>query len=509
MSNEGNVLIANSNSFETRIGLLQNDKLVELFIERDNTHSLVGNIYKGTVSRVLPGMNAAFVNIGEHKSAFLFGGDVVNRNISIEPRDPNTLGRCEDNPKPNETKPIEKTIKDGDQVLVQVSKDTLGTKGPRITMQITIPGQYLVLMPYNSQINISRRIEDEDERKRLEKIVSSCLPPHVGAIVRTAAENTPEEHIEHDIEYLQGVWHQLKNTLDHAQSPELIYKDLHIAKRMIRDLFSLNINKVIVDDLDSYKEIKSFVTYTPSENNIDVEYYDSDTPIFDHYKIEQALSEALSRRVNLKSGGYLIIEQTEALTSFDVNTGRYVGKGNARDTILKTNLEAIKSIVDQLRLRNIGGIIVLDFIDMESGEHKERVYNALMEELKNDRARTNVLRVSDVGLVQMTRKRTSDSLSRKLTTSCPHCHGTSMVKTVETLAMETLRKIDHHCRQTKQKKIHVQLRDDIHNWIQNNVLDLLNRIIKRNEIEIVFEPSHAIIEAIQTPPFKIGSLDGV
>ncbi|MEZ4743596.1 MAG: Rne/Rng family ribonuclease [Bdellovibrionota bacterium] len=497
-------IIINHNSSEIRAALIENGKLIELFIERRTTHSIVGNIYKAIVTRVLPGMNSAFLDIGDQRSAFLFGGDVIDTNKPIPERIDEENDILSDNIKANEvTIPIEKNLREGQQVYVQVSKDPLGSKGPRVTGNLTIAGRYLVLTPYSSHIGISRRIELEEERLRLKKLLESILPKDIGVIVRTAARGATKEELINDINFLKQTWSNIRKSMPLAKAPSLLHSDLDLTNKIIRDLYEDSINSIVVDDEEVYKSLQKFLwTNLPTASDA-LELYNQEKPIFDEFDIEFDIAKALSKRVDLPSGGYLIIEQTEALTSIDVNTGKFVGKANAQETILKTNLEAINAICEQLRVRNIGGIIILDFIDMESLINRDLIYDQLLEALKADRARTNILRISELGLIQMTRKRTSDSLERSITVPCPHCNGSGIVRSIQTEAYDLLREIQRISLQTHQKSIKVRVRSDIKDWILNQEKDLYKKLIIEKNLEVEFLPNQLDIELLREPAFEV------
>lgn len=500
-------LIINANASETRIALLEKDRVAELFIERRRERGIVGNIYLGTVMRVLPGMQAAFVNIGAERTAFLYGGDVLDPDALRETKLDQGLEEMtpEEIKERNyrERKPIEKLIREGQQIVVQVAKEPLGTKGARVTMFLSLPGRYLVMMPDFTHIGVSRRIDDALERQRLTDIVKQIKPDNVGVIVRTAASSVDAGHLQKDLKYLLKVWRNVDAKRKRSSPPALIYQDLPLVLKTTRDVYAEDIEKIVIDDPDAHEELRRFLTATIPGATKKLFLYEERTPIFDVYGVEMDIGRALSSRIELPSGGYLIIDQTEALTSFDINTGRYVGQASAQETILKTNLEAVKKIVSQLRIRNIGGIIVIDFIDMEKLEDRERVYNTLQDELKNDKARTNVLRISELGLVQMTRKRTSESLERQLMEPCPHCDGRGRVRSTPTEAYDLLREIRRHALQTGQKQITVKVREDIQSWIEHDESQLFQSLLQELGLKIEFKPTELTIHALGEAPYEV------
>ena len=467
-------LVINVTSQETRIALIENGILAELFIERRSEKGIGGNIYKGRVVRVLPGMQAAFVDIDLDRSAFLYvddvyedydylelmmGGSRENGDVALERDRKDTLAPS------RYSSPIEDMLHEGQEVLVQVSKEPIGSKGARVTAHISLPGRYLVFMPTVDHIGVSRRIEDEGERKRLKEIVSRIKPPEAGFIVRTASEGRTEEDLLMDLNFLLKLWERVQHKKVNAPVPSIIHSDLDICLRAIRDLYTKDVGKVVVDSSKEYNELIEFIETFIPQLKYSIEFYEAEEPIFDAYGIEVEISRALGRKVWLKSGGYIVIEETEALTAVDVNTGKYVGKGNPEDTILKTNLEAVKEIAYQLRLRNIGGIIIIDFIDMEKEGGRERVFQSLYEALKKDRAKTNILRISELGLVEMTRKRTRENLSRILCEPCSYCEGKGVIKSKTTLCFEIFREIRREAMNVPSNMIIVSLHPEVADFL--------------------------------------------
>lgn len=459
----GKQLIINASAFETRVALIEGGHVSEYYIERQTERGIVGSIFKGRVLRVLPGMQSAFVDIGLDRSAFLYGGDIQppggpanelpeffeeedNSKITQTSDDPEAAPSAETggpvpSHRPQRFFKIADLVKEGQEVLVQVAKDSIGTKGARITTYLSFPGRYVVLMPNINHIGISRRIVNEDERNRLKTIVQRIRPDGMGIIVRTASEGVPEEKLIADIDFLLKLWENVKAKAAKAKPPSLVHEDLNLVFRATRDLISRDLERIVIDNKSVYEDVVRFLNRFSVKLGAQVQLYQSDTAIFDAYGIELEVARALGTKVWLKSGGYLIIERTEALTAIDVNTGRFVGGKSLGDTIVKTNLEAVKEIVLQLRLRNIGGIIILDFIDMDRPDDRDRVFNALQEELKKDKAKTSALRISEMGLVQMTRKRTEESLAQKLCVSCPYCEGKGEVKSPATVAYDIIREL--------------------------------------------------------------------
>lgn len=472
-------LVINSNSAETRVALVENGIILDLVIERSSDVGLVGSIYKGRILRVLPGMQACFVDIGLDRAAFLYVGDILDESRSAE----DIIHEEDDggDHKPSHLRPeppkalIQDLVKEGQEILVQVAKDPIGTKGARITMYISLPGRNLVYMPTVDHIGISRRIESEEERKRLKDIATENKPPQGGLIIRTACDGAAESNIKSDIEFLTRLWKDVQSNYDKKSGAGLVHKDLDVELRAVRDLFTEDVSRLVVDDSEVFEKVSHFVSQYLPKFKENVEQYDGREPIFEHFGVELEVSRALGRKVWLKSGGYIIIDETEALVAIDVNTGRYVGRRNLEDTILKTNLEAVKEIAYQLRLRNCGGIIVLDFIDMEKEVNRERVLLALKDELQKDRAKTNVLNMSDLGLVEMTRKRTRESLSRNLCEPCNYCDGKGYIKSKTTICYEIFRELQKEEIAQNIKVTQVHVHPDVAAWLYDEEREMLEK----------------------------------
>ncbi|MDG4813390.1 ribonuclease G [Hydrogenovibrio sp. 3SP14C1] len=429
MYNEEKVLV-NVTPSETRVAWVENGVLQEVWIERANKRGLVGNIYIGKVDRVLPGMQAAFIDIGLERTAFLHVSDICKRAIGKE-----TEEDCED---------ITKFLHAGQKVMVQVVKDPISSKGARLTMHVTIPSRMLVYMPDEKMIGVSQKIEGAEERERLREVINAI--PEVkesegGYIVRTVAEGANFHEVRADLIYLQRLWAGIQEKAKGVKKSALIYEDLPLYLHILRDIPIDRIEIIRVDSAETYKKMVEFSSVYVMDLSDKLGLYSGERPIFDLYSIEDEIQQALEKRVDLKSGGYLIIDQTEAMTTIDVNTGGFVGHKNLEETIYRTNLEATQAIARQLRLRNLGGIIILDLIDMDDKEHKASVYSALQRELQKDRVKTSITEISNLGLVEMTRKRTRESLERILCEPCPVCHGRGSVKTPETIAFEVFREI--------------------------------------------------------------------
>ncbi|MGJ4804896.1 ribonuclease G [Luteimonas sp. SDU82] len=441
-------ILVNVTPRETRVAVVENGMLQELHIERGWRRGVVGNIYKGRVQRVMPGMQAAFVDIGLERTAFLHANDVVR------PAQPEAVDDTLP-PVPQPVRPVTELLRDGQEVIVQVVKDPIGSKGARLTTQLSIPSRYLVLLPQSRVIGVSARIEDEAERTRLKSLVAEASPADepLGYIVRTNAEGQPAEALAEDLAYLSRVWNIVGKRSREAPVQTCIYEDLSLPLRAVRDLIRKDVEKVKVDSRETYERLQAFVAkYMPvlAER---IELYTGNRPIFDLYGVEDEIQRALDKEVPLKSGGYLVIDQTEAMTTVDVNTGSFVGQRNLEETVYRTNLEAAQAVARQLRLRNLGGIIIIDFIDMVDEEHRRQVLRTLEKSLAKDHAKTTVYDFSPLGLVEMTRKRTVESLQRQLSETCNACGGRGMVKTPETVTYEIFREIVRAVRQFEAERL--------------------------------------------------------
>jgi len=482
-------IIINSTPQETRIALVENGEVVELFFERKKERGILGNIYKGKVVRVLPGMESAFVDIGMEKAAFLYVSDVFHPMdeyqelfLQGEEEPADSLASRET----NEPRHIEDLLTEGQEILVQVSKEPIGTKGCSVTSLISIPGRYLVLMPFADHIGISRRIEDDQERDRLRSIAEEIRSQRMGLIVRTAAEGVARADIAADLEYLLKVWKTILKAKNGTSAPFLIHEEPDICVRAVRDLLSGDVRRIIVDSDETYGKIREFLDFYLPDPSFSLEHYQGFQPIFDYYNIELEIHRAMGKKVWLKSGGYIVIEQTEALVAIDVNTGRFVGKRNLEETILQTNLEAAKEIAYQLRLRNIGGIIIIDFIDMEKIENREKVFNALKEHLKKDKAKTNVLKISELGLVQMTRKRTRESLCKTISEECPYCEGTGRVRSRYSICYDILRELKRIRNQSNgHNKVLIHVHEDVADILLNEEAQMVDLLQMETGNEII------------------------
>ncbi len=497
-------LVVNVTSFETRVALLDGGLVTEVFIERHRDRGIVGNIYLGKVQRVLPGMQAAFVEIGLDRAAFLYVGDVAPSEEPPEeeehhhdevPIDHNGEGAAHEEHSPKHKRKlaakerrIEELLKQGQEVLVQVTKDAIGTKGPRVTCNISLPGRHLVYMPTHRHIGISRRITNEDERTRLRTTLEELRPPEGGFVVRTVSEGLSREKLASDVDFLVSLWRDVAQRSVAVAAPALVQPELDIVLRCVRDLFTADMDRMILDDQPLYDRVARFVELLDPALMAKVAAYKGHEPIFDHYGVETELARAMSRKVWLKSGGYLVIDQAEALTAIDVNTGRFVGKRNLEDTILRTNLEAVKEVAYQLRLRNIGGMVIIDFIDMELEEHRENVLKSLHDELEPDRARCNVVKMSELGLVEMTRQRTRESLGRQLTETCWYCEGRGTLKSKRTVVYDIFRALERQAPKLQEPAVVVQAHPEVVDLMYDEEAVALHQLEVRSGKKIVVRP---------------------
>ena len=497
-------LIINATAHETRVALLEDGNLAELFIERGDLSDIAGNIYKGRVQRVLPGMQAAFVDVGLNQAAFLYAGDVIRENhVDIEMvRAAKESGHSgfedldgteEGIPEESETEPenrkipIEDLLKEGQEIMVHVAKSPIGTKGARVTSHVSLPGRFLVLMPNSDHVGISRRIEDEKERQRLKDIVTRLRTGKYGYIVRTAAEGVDEEKLLYEMSFLSNLWANIQKRFKTASAPALLHQELSVTLRAVRDLLIREADKLIIDAKNGYDAIHRFLDGIMPSLKDSVELFEGTEPIFDVYNIEVDIARALKRKVWLKSGGYIVIDHTEALVAIDVNTGRYVGKQNhnLEETILKINLEAVKEIAYQIRLRDIGGIIIIDFIDMEKRSNQEKVHKALVDALRKDRSKTNVLPMSDMGLIEMTRKRVKKPLSRMLCESCFYCEGEGYLLSKQSICYNIYRDVLRYAQDMTRGKTAIRVHPEIAELLhgeENHIIQTLEEKIGRQII---------------------------
>ncbi len=443
-------IIANCEKEETRIALIEDGKLAEFFWERKTSpeHFLVGNIYKGKVANVLPGMDAAFVNIGHEKNAYLYITDVLLSDRG---------------------KPIDTILKKDEFVIVQVIKETIGTKGMKITMNISLPGRYILLAPFTKQIHISRQIVDPKERERLAEVIADTFPAHLGCVVRTEAEGVSKEELKNEAKYLLRLWDSIGKKYDHTDSPRVLYKELDLPLQIARDLLSEDVALYLVDSPDVYRDVVDFVEDIAPQLKNRISLYDKKTPIFSAFSIESELAKMRRTHMPLKSGGGIIIQESESITMIDVNTARFVGATTQEETVTQTNLEAADAVAHQLRLRNIGGIIVIDFIDMKRETNRRRVLEALRSALANDRAKVKIHPITRLGLIEMTRERKRESNLVFLTEPCEFCQGSSRLLSRETILLKVIRELNHLAGGHGSNQIRVQLNPVVARYVKENL----------------------------------------
>ena len=480
-------IICNCTGYETRIAILEDQKLANLYVERIDERSIAGNIYKGKVVRIVPGIQAAFVDIGLERTAFLYVAD-TDREIS-QRMDLFTNG--DDNPieyPPGTfTQPMEESLKEGQEILVQVSKEPLGTKGARVTMQISLPGRNLVSMPTSDHTGVSKRIIDEQERERLRELIERLRPEEYGFIARTAGEGKQEAELKGDFDYLCKLWNTIREKAERTSAPGLVHRELGMTLRAIRNLYTEDVEKIVIDSEEEYKKTIDFIDTFMPNMKYSIDLYRDTVPIFDHFGIELDIRKLLYKKVWLKSGGYIVIEETEALCAIDVNTGKYVGKKNMEDTIFKTNMEAVKEIAYQLPVRNIGGIIIIDFIDMETETNREKVFDALTAEMEKDRSKTNIQKISELGLIEMTRQRRRKSLSDTMCETCPYCSGRGKVKSRASVCYEIFREIERGAAYGSAETFCVLVHPEVARLLLEDENDALKELGKKLRRKILVE----------------------
>ena len=475
---------------ETRAAVLENGVVTDFYVDRIKTRDFVGNIYKGKVVKVLPGMQAAFIDIGLERAAFIHASDLA---MDSEPGE--TLVESEEDekgpelPRPRRqvVRPIEELLHEGQELMTQISKGPIGTKGPRVTTYISLPGRYLVFMPNVEHVGVSRRIPKDEERFRLKEIVKRLRKEGQGFIVRTVSEGVTEEELQSDIEFLTILWQDALQKREALPAPNLLHSDLSLAFRVVRDLFTNKVERLIIDSKDDYDAVKEFVQRVLPTQASRVQHYQKSENLFEHLGIEMELSRALSRKVWLKSGGSIVVDHTEAMTVIDVNTGRFVGKRDQEETILRNNLEAVKEIAYQVKLRSIGGIILIDFIDMEREKNREKVYQALLEAMSNDKARTRVSRVSDLGLIEMSRERVREDLLRTLSEPCSYCDGRGYTKSPTTVAYDIFREIRRIGRVSGEQKIVIGAHPNVVEVLQGEEYEGVEELERLYQTKIVIQ----------------------
>ena len=482
-------ILINSNDLERRIAILENNNLVEYYIEKSGENSLIGNIYKGKVLKILPGMEAAFVDIGLGKAGFLYKGDISPFELFENQEIHSQLN-------------IEDVLKQGQDILVQIVKEPIGTKGVRLTTNITLPGKYLVLLPTLKHTGISKKILNQDERDRLKELIENFSKDNnVGFIARTASEGVDEKKLNEDKEFLLKIWKKIKNKYNSSKSPKLIYKEIGLMFRIVRDFYSLNVEEIILNDEKDFQKLKYFINnYLPKFKN-KIKFYNGVEPLFEKFNIEHEIGKLYKRKIWLRSGGYITIDKTEALTAIDVNTGRFVGENELEDTVFQTNVEAAKEIAYQIRLRNIGGLIVIDFIDMNKKEDREKLYDILEQEFSKDRSKVKIQKVSELGIVEMTRKRTQEDITTSMVMPCPICEGRGYLKSPSTISAEIYRTILKNVNLYKDKKINIVVNPLMAKKIMEEEKDVMDLLEKNFNINIQIEA----VETIPVESFEIES----
>ncbi len=468
-------IVFNCTEYETRIAIMENRALSNFYVERLDQRSITGNIYKGKVVRIVPGISAAFIDIGLDRTAFLYLPDndqLLYQKAAYPKNSGISLSEAE-------IQPVLENLKQDQDIIVQVSKEPLGTKGAQVTANISLPGRNIVLMPKSTHIGISKKITDTHERERLSIIIEKLSSKKYGFIARTASEGKPEDDLQVDFDYLCNLWQTIAEKGKRTSAPCILYRDLDITLRAIRDLYTQDVEKIIIDSEEEYSKAVDFMgSFMPHTKNA-VSLYQDSVPIFDHLGISLDINRMLQKKVWLKSGGYIIIEETEALCAIDVNTGKYLGKKNIEDTVLKTNLEAVKEIAYQLRTRNIGGIIIIDFIDMAMESSRGRVFDALTEEMEKDRSKTKIQRISEIGLIEMTRQKRRKSLSDTMCEACPSCSGTGRVKSKMSVCYDILRKLEKDFLYSSVDTISVAVHPEVEKILIKDKNDYLKKLENR------------------------------
>ena len=503
-------ILMNTPAKETRVAILEDDVLVELMVDRPDAGRMVGDIYLGKVDAVLPGIQAAFVDIGTEKAAFLHVSDVAQEETGGGNGNGNGGAPAAEEEEEEEGgsrrsrryPPIQDVVKKGQELVVQVSKEPISTKGPRVTANISLPGRFLVYMPGSDHVGVSRKIEEREERARLRALAREILPEGAGGvIVRTVGEELTQETFQRELNSLMGTWKQIQKRAKKGRAPAPVHREAKLTAGIIRDLFSQKVDSLTVDSRDVHAEVVKYLELVDPTLVERVQLYEAPTPLFDALGIEKAIHEAFQRKVNLPSGGYIIIEPTEALVSIDVNTGRYTGKKDPEKTILKTNLDAAKEIARQIRLRDTGGIIVCDFIDMESKQNRERVLQELRTHLARDRARTKAFQVSELGLIEMTRQRVRQSLYQSQTESCPCCSGTGRIFTPETIVRRIERAVRRAATDGKERSLTARVHPEVALYALENERDFAKRLDRETKVRVTLRDD----PLLQQDEFKIVS----
>jgi ribonuclease G len=485
-------ILVSRDPFETRVAVLENSSLAEYYYERTNTDRTTGNIYKGRVTSIVPGIDASFVDIGLQRNAFLYVTDVAQARDDFDLLASDNGSQLDDEDLHGEDDEIEElppvsiqdVLKEGQEILVQMQKEPIGAKGSRVTTNISLPGRYLVLLPVTRHIGISRRIEDEEERERLLPLVEEIVPENMGAIIRTAGQGVGKEEFLSDIHFLCEEWEQIKGKAEKAHPPNLVHREVGLVQRMVRDALNEEVGEIVVDEQDTYERLAEYLHRLTPTLAPRLTLYSAGQPLFRRMGIESEINNLRNRKVWINCGGYLVIDETEALTAIDVNTGRYLGKRNLEETVFYTNMESAVEIAHQLRLRDLGGIIIIDFIDMKSEVNQKLLIARLKEELKKDRARSNVLEMTQLGLVQMTRKRVRKSLYRSMMQPCPYCKKEGSILSLDTMVVKTMRRIRDLCTETPLDRIMITVHPRVAGKINEEYSRHLQDMEEKYSIEI-------------------------
>ncbi len=481
-------IVINSSSSETRIALVEDGRLVELFVEHPENERMVGDIYKGIVENIVPGMEAAFINIGHEQNAFLHFSDVTEMGvlykgiIEVESDEEDVGG----------SKSVLDKLKTGEEIIVQITKEPIGNKGARITTELSMPGRFLVLVPYANNIGVSKKIESIREKKRLKNIAREIKPDGFGLIIRTVAEGKDEKILKGDLKGLLNTWQRIQKKAEKEKAPILLHKDLGMASSVVRDLFTKDIDKVNIDSRKLFRSILNYIKITQPQLKPRIEFYKKQMPVFDSFNIESDIEKSYDRKIWFKRGGYIVIDHTEALTSIDVNSGKFIGRKRHEENSLKVNLEAAKEIARQLRIRDIGGLIVIDFIDLDEEKNRKKVYDELKRELRKDRAKTSVLEISEFGLIEMTRQRIRPSLLFTISDPCPYCKGTGRITSKETMVTKIEQWIKRFKISSKERRLNLVVHPDIADFLVSGNGNILLKLMFKYWIKIDLEEKDTI-----------------
>jgi ribonuclease G len=498
-------IIINVTEFETRLAILEDSKLVELLVERPEAERMVGDIYKGVVKTVLPGMQAAFIDLGLEKSAFLHFSDIGDSKSQLDLLYEVEFGEEEEEPKKKKKQPksIQEVLKEGQEILVQVTKEPIGTKGSRVTTELSLPGRYVVMVPGEDHVGVSRKVYDWGEKKRLKRLAYETKPDGFGCIIRTVAQGKDKKDLKADMRHLGRLWKNIVKQAEKKKAPVLLHKDIGMIHSVMRDVLTPEINSVMVDSKREYKRIQSYLKIVAKSLRSNVRFYDGEVPIFDAFGIEPEIEKTLERKVWVKKGAYFVIDQTEAMVTIDVNTGRFVGKTTQESTVLKTNLEAVKEIARQIRLRDIGGLIIVDFIDMERAENRRKVFEEFKAAFKYDRSKNSILPISDFGLIEMTRERIRPSILHTLSDTCPCCGGIGRLLSKKTVAAKIERWFKRAKVGTKCKNYRLMIHPDVAKVLEDPKENRLRKLSKTLKLQIEVAKN----EDLPTDQFRVFDLD--